>query len=315
MNLHRHHNTPMAISRSTVKKIILHLLNETPIFVQKLNNGVTNKVYKVVLKSDRYLIVRISPSTEKINHYLKEQWCCNEVRRLGVPVPEILEVGNSIVPYPYMVATEVYGIPGNLYEGDRSKMFYQMGKNALKIHRVKTNGFGEVFDWSSNVLSKNVTWKDFVDKELGVEKILEYYSEHKIITDFDLKKLKTITQRIMSLDFEPYLCHSDLLPKNVIVNKAGALLSIIDWEGSRSGNGKLWDLAVTLPNITDEESHLFLKGYGMNSDEFKEIQPLVYGFYVLRKHDMVEVHITKNELKPLASLKTKFSKLLEKVSI
>jgi Ser/Thr protein kinase RdoA (MazF antagonist) len=305
----------MTITRRHVREIVTHLLHEAPVFTQKINNGVTNKVYKAVLKSGSYLIVRISPWPSKINHYLKEQWCCSEARKLGIPVPEILEVGNSVVPFPYMVATEIYGIPGNMYEGSCDEMFFQMGENAAKIHTIGTHGYGDIFDWSSNILSKNDSWHAFLEKELNIDRIMDFYEDSKIISNGNLKKMRQIARTIKKWKFEPRLCHSDLLPKNVIVSKEGDMKSIIDWEGARSSNAKIWDLAVTVNNVNEQQRDVFLSGYGISPSEYKHIEPEVVGFYILRKHDVMEAHVAKKEEQPFLKLQNKFNNLLDTLGI
>ncbi|HEY5967337.1 MAG TPA: hypothetical protein VIU35_05130, partial [Chitinophagaceae bacterium] len=70
--------------------------------------GKTNFVFDAITKEGNF-IVRIGGSHAKIHDYFKEQWATQKAMQAGVPVPEILEVGNSIIPFPYMLQQKVEG--------------------------------------------------------------------------------------------------------------------------------------------------------------------------------------------------------------
>lgn len=278
----------MRITRSLVKQILFPLLGENPVHIQKINNANTNKIYKATMKSNIWLIVRISSSQDKINHYLKEQWCSRHARKMGVPCPEILEVGNTVIPFSYMVVKEVLGIPGNQYEGDRTEMLTKIGEYSAKIHEVKTRGYGEVFNWSSNVLSKFKTWEEYLHKELHLEERLEFFERSKgvILSEENYDKLMRAVKVIRKFDFEPTLAHGDFLPKNVIVNNEGHVISVIDWESAKSHAAMYWDFATTLNNIREEDRELVVKGYGLPLKEFKAIEREIDAFWVIKKYDV-----------------------------
>ncbi len=55
------------------------------------------------------LVVRLSDKPEKITLFLKEQWAVDKARSNEIPVPDILEVGNEIIPIPYMIVRKING--------------------------------------------------------------------------------------------------------------------------------------------------------------------------------------------------------------
>jgi aminoglycoside phosphotransferase (APT) family kinase protein len=304
----------MRITRNAVKVIIYNLLGEYPVHISKINNGNTNKIYKATLTANTWLIVRISPHQDKINGYLKEQWCSNQARKLNLPTPEILEVGNDVIPYPYMVVKEILGIPGNQYEGDKTKMLTSIGEYASMIHTIKTEGYGEIFDWSSNVLSKQTSWDDYLEKGLHLNERIEFYERSKgsILSEENYKKLENAVKKIRNLKFEPSLAHGDFLPKNVIVNNAGEVISIIDWESAKSHAATYWDLSTTLNNIKEEERELVVKGYKLPQKEFKTIEREIDALWVLKKWDVVAPAFENQKKDEVKSYATKLNNALNR---
>src|SRR6185503_1591149 len=121
--------------------------------------GKTNFVFEVFTTEGNY-IIRIATSRTKINHFIKEQWATHKALEAGIPVPEILEVGNEIISLPYMLQQKVDGTEA-INHPDRLKILFKLGKYAKKIHTIPTEGFGPMFNWSKNKLSRNKTWMEF----------------------------------------------------------------------------------------------------------------------------------------------------------
>src|ERR1051326_5528271 len=83
-------------------EVIKHHFGKSPENIIHKPTGLTNLVFEVSLPKEE-LIIRISNDETKINHYLKEQWAVTQVKKVGVPVAEILEVGNEIIAKQYMI--------------------------------------------------------------------------------------------------------------------------------------------------------------------------------------------------------------------
>lgn len=132
-------------------------------------------------------IVRVTPEASKINAFIKEQWAMVKAHEVGVPTPEVLEVGNEVVPYPYMISRRVSGQEATFHPS-RMQILHEMGRYAALINSIPTNGFGSTFDWSNNQLSRNETWKDFLHKELKLDARLELLEKHRMLPTSHLKK-------------------------------------------------------------------------------------------------------------------------------
>jgi Ser/Thr protein kinase RdoA (MazF antagonist) len=237
--------------------------------------GKTNFVFEVVTSNGNY-IIRIAALRTKINDYIKEQWATHKASQAGVPVAEILEVGNEIIPLPYMLQQRIAGTEA-IHHPDRLKILSKLGKYARKIHSIETEGFGSVFNWSKNKLSKQKTWTDFLENELKVAEGLKFLEKHEILSKKKIRKLDTQYAKIKRWKITPVLNHCDLRLKNVIVNDEGEIKALIDWEHCSSNCAPYWDLSIALHDLSVDARQNFLEGYEL---DIKEFAPKAYSLTV-----------------------------------
>ena len=133
-----------------VRQLMKHHFGKKKLQVTALSGGITNFVYGVKSGRDE-LVVRLGRNPDKINAFLKEQWAVAQAHTKGIPVPEILEVGNSIIPMPYMIMNKINGEEASDHL-DRSYIITDMGRYAALIHTIPTHDYGHVFDLFSNWL-------------------------------------------------------------------------------------------------------------------------------------------------------------------
>ena len=228
--------------------------------------GKTNFVFDVATKKGNF-IIRIAGNRTKIHDYIKEQWATQKAMNAGVPVPEILEVGNEIISMPYMVQQKVEGTEA-FNHPDRLKILGRLGKCARMIHSIPTEGFGSVFNWSKNKLSRKKTWLEFMEEEFRVADGLTFLDKHAILTKKKIKKLSAEFEKIKKWKIIPTLNHCDLRLKNVIVNDAGEIKAIIDWEHCSSNCAPYWDFSIALHDLSIDGKQKFLEGYEPDIEEF-----------------------------------------------
>ena len=125
----------------------------------------------------------------------------------------------------------------------------QMGEYAAIIHSVPTHGFGKVFDWSDNKLSKNGTWRDYLDGEFKAGLKLEILDRNAMLSPVNLKKLKANLKKIKNWERAPMFNHGDLRLKNVIVGGDCKIAAIIDWEDCCSNIAPEWDLSIAMHDL------------------------------------------------------------------
>jgi hygromycin-B 4-O-kinase len=250
------------------KKVVKHHFGTSFQKIEFKPAGKTNFVFDVKTKDGSY-IVRIASARARINHFMKEQWATQKALKAGIPVPEILEVGNEIISLPYMLQQKVDGTEA-IHHPDRLKILYKLGKYARKIHSIQTEGFGSVFNWSKNKLSKKKTWLGFLEEELRFQDGLKFLYDHDILNKKKVDRLAKEFERIKKWKIDPVLNHCDLRLKNTLVNDAGEIKAIIDWENCSSNCAPYWDFSIALHDLSIDAKQSFLEGYELDFDEFNK---------------------------------------------
>ncbi|HUR66166.1 MAG TPA: aminoglycoside phosphotransferase family protein [Chitinophagaceae bacterium] len=257
------------IIRRSVLQLVGHYYPRKKITVRALDGGITNHVF-LVHAGKNEMVVRISEEKEKINSFLKEQWAVTKARARKIPVPEIIEVGNTIIPFPYMISAKVRGVVA-LDHPHRKEILFEMGRLAARIHKIGTHGYGNFFDWSSDMLSHNIQWKDFLEGELDYRSRLGILKEHRMLSSAAIKKITATINKLSGSDAQPCLQHGDLRLKNMMVDKTGKITAILDWEDCISAIGPAWDISIALHDLPIEGQQRFLEGYGLKGTALEEI--------------------------------------------
>lgn len=275
------------------------------------SSGRTNYVF-AVNHIDGQFVVRISPEAEKIKNFQKELWTSHKVREAGVPSPEVLAVGSDVGPEPYMITRRVTGTEAS-HHPKRQRIIHELGRYAAIINSIRTAGFGTDFDWTT--VETNATWEAYLDREFELEKRLELFQTNRILPEAEINKLREIVRGAQTRELTPSLNHSDLRLKNVIVDEGGDVVAIIDWEECLSTIAPQWELSIALHDLSIDEKHAFIDGYGLSSDQMHEMAPLVKAFNILNYSMAVETAVDKNDDKTLSDLKLRLNGSLDLYSL
>lgn len=272
--------------RDMARKIIEHHFGSKPSRMIYKASGLSNFVF-AVKHSEGDFIVRISPDATKLNNFIKEQWAEEHASKAGVPVAEILEVGNEVVPFPYMIVRQVNGSEAT-YNENRLDIVREMGRYGAIINSIPTKGFGNTFDWSNNQLSFNETFGEYLENALQVESKIEILEKHKMISKEKEKALRKIFSEARKMKVKPHLTHGDLRLKNVLVGADGKITAIIDWETCTSNIAPHWEFSLALHDLWVDEKQAFLEGYGIAPKKYAEIAPLVKALNIVNYAPTVE---------------------------
>lgn len=302
------------INESTAEAIAEHHYGKKPKKTSKLGGGTSNYVYEVEMDNKEKLIIRISDVAPKISIYLKEQWAVSQARERGVPAPEILEVGNEIVPNPYMIQRKVEGMMATEHP-DRLKIIKEMGKYAAVINTIPTTSFGHVFDWSNNTLSRKDTWKDFLEKELLIEERMHTFEKNEIFTKENLKKLRAAVKEMEEWDKSPTLNHSDIRLKNMMVDDAGKIVSVLDWENCNSNMAPYWEVSIALHDLTTDEKQVFLEGYGIREKDFREMAPGIKTLNIINYAPFIAMMAERKDMRGIEHFKLRLNGSLDLYSL
>jgi hygromycin-B 4-O-kinase len=289
--------------------VLRQLLGTRPRRVKPLGGGLTNFVFAARHQGED-LIVRMSGDPAKVKEYLKEQWAMAQAREVGVPVPEVLEVGTGPTPFPYMISRQVAGVEGT-HHPERHAVLQELGLLARRIHGIRTSGFGHTFDWSGNVLSRKDTWRDYLAREFRGETRLELLERHAMLPSRAAKVLRATLRRIARWKPEPSLNHGDLRLKNVIVGADGGIAALLDWEFCTSNVAPYWDLSIALHDLSVDAKEAFLGGYGMLPAETMEAAPALRVFNMLNYAAAVERAVEERDAETLDRLRARLHGALD----
>lgn len=285
--------------------VLEHHFDLRPTRIKRLTGGLTNHVFEGRIGRDDY-IVRISDDGAKLQTFIKEQWAVRQARRVRVPTAEILEVGNTVINKPYMISTKVEGIDATRWP-HRLETAREMGSYAAKINSIPTKGFGAVFDWSRNTLSKNKSWKDFLDDELKITERLETLSARRLMNPEKLKKLRRNIDELRRWTGRPALTHGDIRFKNVVLDESGKIRAFLDWENCSSNRAPQWELSIALHDLCIDEKEAFLEGYGMSPREYGRIAPALKTLNILNYAGAIEEAIAAKNTRRLDHLRARLN--------
>ena len=298
--------------RRLAKKIVQRYFGAPATRIVYRSSGRTNYVFAINHVEGQF-VVRISPEPERINAFRKEWWAAQEVRKAGVPSPEILAVGDDVSSEPYMITRLVTGSEAT-HHSKRRRIVHEVGRFAAIINSIKTNGFGANFDWNTDA-QKITTWSEYLDQEFKVAERLEFFATNKILPQSELNKLSEIIEETKTADITPSLNHSDLRLKNVIVDEDGAITSIIDWEECVSIVAPQWELSIALHDLSIDDKHAFIDGYGLRADEVHHMAPLIKAFNILNYHGPAASAIEENDKQKLAEIRLRLNGALDLFSL
>jgi aminoglycoside phosphotransferase (APT) family kinase protein len=298
--------------RRVVAKIVQRYFGTPARRIVYKASGLTNYVFAVNHVEGQF-VIRISPDPERIGAFNKEWWATQHVRKAGVPSVEILAVGNDLGPEPYMITRRVSGSEATHHQ-KRSRIIREMGHFAAIINSIPTNGFGTNFDWN-DAAPKIATWSDYLDQEYQLQSRLEFFATHKILSESELNKLSAIIEETRTADIKPALNHSDMRLKNVIVDDDGDITAIIDWEDCLSAAAPEWELSIALHDLSIDEKHAFIEGYGLAPEKVEQMAALIKAFNILNYHGAIVSAIEQDDQSKLSEIKLRLNGTLDLFSL
>ena len=294
--------------RGLVRKIVRRYFGTPATRIVYKSSGLTNYVF-VVNHIDGQFVIRISPDPERIGAFRKEWWAAQQARKAGVPSPEILAVNDDMGPDPYMITRRVSGSEAT-HHPKRTRIIHEMGRFGAIINSIETSGFGSNFDWN-NAAPKIQTWSEYLDQEYEVPRRLEFFASHHILPETELNKLSGIIDETRTADIKPALNHSDLRLKNVIVDDDGEITAIIDWEECLSAVAPQWELSIALHDLSIDEKHAFIDGYGLTPEKMEQMAPLIKAFNILNYQSAMAAAIEQDDQSKVAEIRLRLNGALD----
>ena len=298
--------------RQLANEIIEKHFGKPPQRIVYRRSGRTNYVFAVNHLEGQF-IVRISPELDRIDAFKKELWASQKVREAGVPSTEVLIVDQDEDSEPYMITRRVTGSEAT-HHPQRERIIHEMGRYARLINSIPAKGFGAHFDRANNRF-KCRTWADYLDDEWEFERRLLIFTAHKILSQGAVTKLRKVINDTRGLRVQPFINHGDLRLKNTMVDDDGEIAAIIDWEDCVSTITPQFELAISLHDLSIDEKHVFIDGYGIDSEAVSSMAPLIRALNIINYSDAIERAAEVRDHKSLAEFKLRLNAGLDLYSL
>ena len=240
---HAKFNTPETLVFEMTRRAI----NQTPVSRAKIVKGNDKEVYFVATAEGQEVVAIVNQTDES---FAGEAWCLTQLRKAGVPVPEVLlfdcleHEGKAI---EFMVQSKISGQPleshwQSLTAEQRQNSLRQMGEVLAQIHAVRADGFYKRhadgnWDFSS--------WSKLMKATAGDRRAERKWILQAGFSEADFAFLVRMIERYEK-EFDcdsPVLCHGDYSPDHVFVDDNLRVCGVIDF-GDYQGNHPVHDFAV-----------------------------------------------------------------------
>ncbi|UJR16738.1 hypothetical protein I4U23_003638 [Adineta vaga] len=260
MTVHTHQ-----IKDEQIKKVLHHanILNDDENFISlRIENGFCNPIYHIRISNGEQYILKVTNPLWKLLKTRNEAIVLDFLHTYtSIPVPKVISYSctNDLIGYEYILMTYIQGIPlSDIYNSlsfeERKPYLLQLVKIYtdminIDITSVDVNKLG-CFE---KIASKNGKFEAVlcpnVDSQLGpYENIYDYscdYIQFRLpemakskyshyVSKFEaIIKLLREEQKKMIFDERVVLTHTDIAPKNIIIDpKTQTIQALIDWEWS-----------------------------------------------------------------------------------
>jgi len=150
---------------------------------------------------------------------------------------------------------------------------------------------------------------------LQIAEVLKFLQDNEILNKKKIKRLNGEFERLKKWKITPALNHCDLRLKNVIVNEAGEIKAILDWEDCSSNCAPYWDFSIALHDLSIDGKQRFLEGYELDAEEFGRKSFALTVFNIINYIPALQSIITKKDKNGLALYKLRLDGALDLFSI
>jgi fructosamine-3-kinase len=252
--------------------------------VEQLDHGSVNRSFLVTTGTTR-VVARINEFGE-LPRFQKEAWAITQASTAGVPVPNVVGVGND-QELSYIIESYIDGRRGDVIpSAERPAMWREIGRLLKRIHTVSVAGFGE--DFADMTSGGATNWERYLDYNLSALTPADPLLARGFLTTSDQDKLRRSFEGLRGLPRHFGLSHGDVSPSNVIEGNGG--LHVIDWGEANAHFVPHFDLGIILEDSLDSSSPEFgqlLEGYGLDEAAFRALVPDVIALRTLIRIDKI----------------------------
>ena len=252
-----------------------------------IGKGFVNYIF-LARGAEKSVIIRMSQAEDEergLAFYAKETWCLEQAARLGIPGPEVLEVG-LWGTRPYMLQTVVPGVNGEECACDKKHIWHELGRFARLIHSVTLDGFGETLEYFTKG-NPAAEWYKFIEYNLNSLTEEDELLRLGVYTRTQRDAVRRVFESLRERSFRFGLTHGDLSLKNTLVEADGQV-HLLDWGSAEAHIVPHYELYGILIYQEPDAATLqaFLTGYGMEEAEFARVLPELHSLILLKSFDL-----------------------------
>lgn len=299
---------PSGAAREIAGRIAQRVLGVAPSRIEPQGGGLTNVVFAV--ESTRgVVIVRMANDPARRETFERGARASEHARGRGIPAPRMLATGVE-GSWAYAVTERVDGTPAT-HHPDPPRILGALGTLAARIHEIATVGYGHDFGWRGEHRPNAPGWRDFLHAQLDVTGRLAQLREQRVIAPHQHEALAATLAEIERWDAPPALQHGDLRVKNVLLDAAGEIVALLDWDLCVSSIGPHWDVSVALHDLSIDAKQAFLAGYGMPEADVRRSAPVWRLFNVLNYAPELDRLLAASDHAGIERLRTRLSGALD----
>lgn len=238
-------------------------------FTLSYGSGQGNHLTYLAVNGGKTYFIRIEDGPEKDSYMMVEGKIVEEVRKMGVPVPEIFEVDTSRtkVDFAYQIMEYLeYPDLNTIHKAkqlDILAIAIDIGKNIARWQSVTPEGFGlfnsEELINEGRLVGLHKRYADYF--LLNLTQHLDFLAGNNFISEFEASDLLQIiheNKRYLNLD-QGCLVHKDLALWNILGHNQD-IKGIIDWDDAIAGD-PTDDLSLLACFYDDDVLQAALDGY------------------------------------------------------
>lgn len=193
--------------KEVIEKIVEQEYGTQSVSIQEIvGKGKNNAVFKIIVVSKPY-ILRLRNSQRELVTYQKEKWCSQVARGAGIPTPEIYRVG-TCEEYAFSIQDFIEGQQGTEAKDDIAKIWYTLGQYAKTINSIPAPELA-------------CNYATFIEELFAVD----FFTSRSIFSLELSSKIQGRLKETTEWEFLQKLCHGNLHPSNVVLNREGGSAS------------------------------------------------------------------------------------------
>ena len=254
------------------------------------------------------LVIRIAPPDDLLQLFYEYRMMHQEPalhrliqKKTDIPIPPILvyDFSRTIIDRDYLIMKRMPGEPLSeiqykFSQQQLNKVLRDLGYYVAKLHTITANKFGYI--GAHRPMEPQTTWHDAF--AIMWDKMLEDCNKCGIYTSDDMalgKNLWKDYRDIFQHECKASLCHMDLWVQNVLVDDAGNLTCLFDFDRACFGDVENEFAVAEYCGLTGET---FWEGYGskLNISHEWAIRRWFYLLYEHQKYIVISVSTRRNDL-------------------